>query len=119
MTAVIDHSVVESWWSSGCPMCVSEGLRVEVCFGAQRSPQRGWRSLCRILTALFLLQALATAAAAGTANLPDRMRTCHQDGTGLPLQADWAGGGSSSTGTMTPADHGKKGHILAFAITSD
>lgn len=45
--------------------------------------------------------------------------THHHDGTELPLQADWAGGASSSTGTMTPAEHGKKRHILAFAISSD
>lgn len=45
--------------------------------------------------------------------------THHHDGTELPLQADWGGGASSSTGTMTPAEHGKKRHILAFAISSD
>lgn len=45
VNAVTDHSVVEAWWSSGCPVCVSDSLGVEVCLRAERSPQRGWRSM--------------------------------------------------------------------------
>lgn len=103
LTPVIHQSALESSWSSGCPLW--------------RSVPR-WRSVSghkgHLRGALVLLQALAS----------DCLWACHHDGTGLPLQALWAGGVSSSTGTgtgtgtMTPAEHGKKRHILAFAMAS-
>lgn len=102
MNAVIDHSVAESWWSS----CVSQtawGWRWRVAGGhcaGLRQPCSSSR-----LWPLLLGQ-----------------KTFQQLHVYAPPRWNWATsarGASSSTGTMTPAGHGKMRHILAFAITSD
>lgn len=115
MNAVIGHSMVESWWSSGCPMGLRQpeggGLSQHKghlnaagghCAGQPCSSSRIWPLLLGQQTFQQL-----------------HVHVSSRRGTGLPLQADWAGGVSSSTGTMTRAGHGEKSHILAFAITSD
>lgn len=111
MNAVIDHSVVEAWWSSGCPVCVSDSLGVEVCLGAERSPQRGWRSM----------EAPNGHCCRGPSKPSSDCARVIRMELGYHCRLAGLEGFPHPTGTMlTPAERGeKKRPVLAFAIASD